>query len=283
MFSYSGLKSQYRKFTAKKSIDSLKILDIPQAPLIAAAIENTILQEADEQSHACFSDIENRRQNLLSDNDPITIVDYGAGSKKDKRSLEDAATGVERQKTIAMVAKASMDEKWGRLHHHMIRQLRPSLCLELGSCVGVSAAYQASALKLNGAGEIISLEGAPKVAELAESTLKSLNLQNGKIITGPFHQTLETAIASVETIDYFFNDGHHDGDAVRRYFDIVAPKLDNPAIIFLDDIRWSASMKSSWDDLCAAPHVCLAIDFGRTGMVLFDKNIDEKHHYKIKL
>ena len=43
----------------------------------------------------------------------------------------------------------------GSILFRLIRNLEPSSCVELGSCVGISASYQAGALSLNKKGQII--------------------------------------------------------------------------------------------------------------------------------
>ena len=52
-----------------------------------------------------------------------------------------------------------------------------------------------------------------------------------------------------DPIDLFFNDGHHDRDAVINYFEKVLPYLSKNAVIVIDDISWSPGMKSAWMEI----------------------------------
>jgi hypothetical protein len=58
-------------------------------------------------------------------------------------------------RTVGEVSKgASKPYFWSLLLFKLIRKFRPSICLELGTCLGISASFQAAALKLNGIGKI---------------------------------------------------------------------------------------------------------------------------------
>jgi predicted O-methyltransferase YrrM len=47
---------------------------------------------------------------------------------------------------------SSKSRNWALLLYHLLRRFRPTSCVELGTCLGLSGAYQAAALKSNGAG-----------------------------------------------------------------------------------------------------------------------------------
>ena len=62
--------------------------------------------------------------------------------------------------------------------------------LEMGTCVGISAAYQAAALNDNGAGRLVTLEGYAELAAEAQELWSNLGLSNVEVIVGRFAQTL---------------------------------------------------------------------------------------------
>jgi hypothetical protein len=70
--------------------------------------------------------------------------------------------------TVAEVSRASQSWRGGRFLYGLVRAFRPSRGVELGTCVGMSAAYQAAALAADGDGRLVSLEGYPELAAVAE-------------------------------------------------------------------------------------------------------------------
>jgi predicted O-methyltransferase YrrM len=48
----------------------------------------------------------------------------------------------------------------------LVRTLQPATIVELGTCIGISAAYQAAAQQINHRGRIVTLEGSSTRAAL---------------------------------------------------------------------------------------------------------------------
>lgn len=110
----------------------------------------------------------------------------------------------------------------------------------MGACLGISGAYQAAALELNGAGKLCTMEGAPAFAQVAIGNWKSLGLsERVSVAIGPFHTTLAAVLATGRPVDFCFIDGHHDEAATMQYFEQVLPCLAPAALLVFDDIRWS--------------------------------------------
>ena len=83
---------------------------------------------------------------------------------------------VERMAELCVTRSNSAEE--ALFLFRIVRFLRPFRCLELGTCLGISAAYIATALKLNGAGHLISIEGCPTLVHIAKQNLHHLCLGN---------------------------------------------------------------------------------------------------------
>lgn len=79
----------------------------------------------------------------------------------------------------------------------MVRNLKPTSALELGSCVSISAAYQATAMKQNGIGKLITLEGSPGTAQVAEETLSSIGLENASVVVGRLPELLSKGVLGI--------------------------------------------------------------------------------------
>lgn len=227
--------------------------------------------------------IEQRRSFLLNSDKEIAVIDYGAGNASANRTKEEMEKGVQSTALVADICKASKSAFWATFLFKLIRNLEPSSCVELGSCVGISASYQAIALSINGKGNLITLEGCPEIAQIAKETLESLNIQNTSVITGPFHKTLKGVLESSKPIDFFFNDGHHDHDAVIKYFNEALPNLSNEAVIVFDDISWSPGMRKAWTEIENNKRVAASIDLQAIGIALVGNNFDEKEKFRIPL
>ena len=112
------------------------------------------------------------------------------------------------------------------LLHKLLRKTKSVSCLELGTCLGISASYQAAALELNGAGRLITMEGAAPVAALAQQTVDKLGHGRVTIEVGRFQDTLDGVLAANKPFDYAFIDGHHDGPATVDYYNRILPGPD---------------------------------------------------------
>jgi predicted O-methyltransferase YrrM len=227
--------------------------------------------------------IEARRSFLLRSNQEISVIDYGAGTPNSKRTNGQMDKGVVSTAPISDICKASKSRFWASILFKLVRKLQPSSCVELGSCVGISASYQATALNMNGKGRLLTLEGSPEIAKAAEQTFEILKLPNASVVTGPFYETLKGVLESAKPIDILFNDGHHDHDAVIQYFNEALPYLSDEAVIVIDDISWSSAMRQAWTEIEDDKRVTVSIDLQEMGIVLVGNNGVAKKKLRIPL
>jgi predicted O-methyltransferase YrrM len=139
--------------------------------------------------------------------------------------------------------------------------------LEMGTCVGISAAYQAAAFNDNGAGRLITLEGYDELAAEAQELWSNLGLSNVEVIVGRFAQTLEPVLAA-EPVDYAFIDGNHQEEPTVAYFNLVRSQCSTRALLIFDDIRWSDGMLRAWNRIRSHVDICSYADLGRLGFVI---------------
>ena len=155
--------------------------------------------------------------------------------------------------------------------HAVVRSTGTRRGLELGTCLGISAAYQASALDHHDGAGFVTCEGAAALAERAATNLRQLGLGRCQVVPGRFADTLAAVAAEQEPIDYAFIDGQHDQQATVRYFETLRPHLAPSAANVFDDIRWSAGMTRAWRKICASPGVATTMDRGRLGVVIVEE------------
>ena len=233
---------------------------------IVSARTNTL--SIDEQRW--IAAVESLRNRLLNSNEEVEVVDYGAGFPSDHRSEAEMLAGV---KTVEVVGEAcrqySKSALWTGLLFRLVRTFRPGVCIELGTCLGVSAAAHGAALELNGAGRLITLEGSPAFARIAAEGISQLGLSHRiRVVQGKFQDTLPAVLREAGTVDYAFIDGHHDGPATLRYFEQFLPYLADRSVLVFDDISNYASMREAWKKICAHPRVDVVVDASVVGICI---------------
>ena len=236
----------------------------PGVQAIGRALEATLAGRLSPIESAAVRRIGARRASLLRSDQQIAVVDYGAGSGSDRRTDDEMRHGVPSVARVADVCRASKPPFWAAFLMALVREARPASVVELGTCVGVSAAYQAAALAPGAA--LVTLEGSPEIAAIARETLAAFPA--ARVVVGPFHKTLAGVLAAAAPVDLFFNDGHHDGPAVLRYLDEALPYVAPGAVVVFDDIGWSPGMRRAWAAIERHPRVAHAIDLETMGVAV---------------
>jgi len=254
------------------------------AELVAAAIGEAMEDDLSPDERQLSNDIETLRSRLAESTEQLPYVDFGAGDAGDERSAEQMSTGVTRQMTVGQACRASKGYFWSLLLFKLVRKFQPMTCIELGTCLGISAAYQAGAQKLNGKGRLVTLEGAPALAELAQSNLESFCLDNAEVITGRFADTLHSSLRSYNPIDYAFVDGHHDELATLGYFEQLLPFIHGNAVVVFDDISWSAGMRRAWQQIEGDENVAISVDLRTVGICIVRTGHNaQKYRFDIRM
>jgi predicted O-methyltransferase YrrM len=231
------------------------------------ALVRALLAAADDtftpEERSRFGEIERRRRSLLRSFGRLeSAMDHGAGSG---RGITGAGAHAQ-QPLIARAALSSKSPFWARLLYALVRESRPAACLELGTNLGISAAYQALALEMNGTGTLVTLEGSEPRARLARRTLEALGLGRVEVVVGRFDETLPGVLGRTGRVSFAFVDGHHEEEATQRYFTQLEPHLDGGALVVFDDIAWSAGMRRAWLRLRAVPRIGAVADLRVLGV-----------------
>lgn len=235
--------------------------------LVGTVLLETLQDRNSPDERAWIERIESLRTELGASAAQVDVVDYGAGKANLNLSEACMQSGREARLTVADIcATASKPYFWALLLFRLIRTFRPTRCLELGTCLGISAAYQAAALKLNGRGSLVTMEGAPALAAIATEHFDRFGLDNVNVVVGRFQDTLERVLADSGPLDYAFIDGHHTEAATLDYFRRITPFLAPQAVLVFDDISWSPGMKSAWRTIAADPGIRFSADLRQIGV-----------------
>lgn len=228
--------------------------------------------------------IESLRAEMNASTKQITRTDYGAGDKCTPRTKEEMQAGVEVTDTLGHFSEvASKKAFWCLLLFMLIRTVRPKSCIEMGTAVGISAAYQTAALRLNGQGGLVTLEGEAFNADIAKNNFQQLGLDGVEVIVGRFQDTLPDVLTNRRPVDYVFVDGHHDEQATLAYFEQILPFLAETALLVFDDIAWTEGMKRAWNTIANDRRVGVAVDLGPVGLCIMDSSMDGRRYFSIPL
>ena len=223
----------------------------------------------DRVSYAAFAGIEELRRKLLRDRTLLTIEDKGAGS----------AYSATRSLSVAAIARrAAKPPRLGQLLFRIAQHYRPATVLELGTSLGLSAAYLASGAA---DGRVFTLEGAPAVAEAADRNLRSLGV-DVTVVTGDFDATLLPLLGRLPPVDLVFVDGNHRREPTLRYFDVLLRHSSRSAALIFDDIHWSEEMELAWAEIKNDPRVYLTIDLFFIGIVFLRDEFKVKQDFIIR-
>jgi predicted O-methyltransferase YrrM len=227
---------------------------------LARALSTTALGRSSEQERAWAARIEARRHSLISAGEVI------------RPSPIDPTPGSEAEPAVPISTASlwvSLPAQLCVFLMQLIRELRPRSCLELGTGFGISTAYQAASLELNGAGTLTTFERASEVAGIAEQGLLELELtRRVELRVGAIDDLLKEALEGIGPVEYAFVDADHTEEATVRQFELMLPHLAEEALVVFDDINWTeGGMTRAWDRIRRHEQVSAALGVRRLGVV----------------
>jgi predicted O-methyltransferase YrrM len=266
-------KATLGRVIARKEISHLRTADEEIKRSLGGLLDAQMANRWSSEEQDWIERIESLRNELNTSSRQVVRVDYGAGSPDSRLTAEEMHRGTVVFTTVGEICRvASIRPKWGWLLFRLVRQYRPTVCLELGTALGISTAYQAAALRLNHHGRILTLEGSESSASLARENFGKLGLEGIEVVLGRFQDTLQEVLHQNGTIDYVFIDGHHDELATLSYFREIYPHLAEGAILVLDDISWSSGMQRAWDAIKKDNRLKACVDLMSVGICVFTKS-----------
>ncbi|WP_250434124.1 O-methyltransferase [Hanstruepera flava] len=220
----------------------------------------------DQTVYKDYSKLISYREQLLQNDQVISITDLGPGSK----------TQPSNQRQVSTIAKTSGTPlKRSKLLYRLAQYFRPQNVLELGTSLGIST--QAIALG-NPDTQITSIEGCPKLSAFAKESLQ--NHKHITLLTGDFNSHLPDL--NHQVFDFIFFDGNHTKSATLGYFETLLPTAHNDTVFIFDDIYWSKGMTEAWEAIKKHPQVTVTIDTYFWGFVFF-RTEQAKEHFKIRV
>ena len=224
----------------------------------------------DKKSKPQYSILKKYRQSLLKNTQLITVTDFGAGSKVFKSN----------RRSIAKIAKtAGISFKRAKLLSRLTNYLQVESTLEIGTSLGLATASLALGNEKN---VIITLEGCPETARIAQQQFKQFELDSINAVITEFGSFLSTIPNLQHKFDMIYFDGNHSKKATLSYFDTLLPTINNDTVWIFDDIHWSAAMEEAWEEIKLHSKVTVTIDTFQWGLVFFRKE-QPKEHFIIRV
>jgi predicted O-methyltransferase YrrM len=221
---------------------------------IAAALRDTALGRLSGEERHWLARIEARRTQL-----PAMLTRSRDSVGHHGRLLEE---------TTRAVRWMSIPPVWGRLLLRLVRELGARSCLELGTGFGLSAAYQAAALELNGEGRLVSFDQ-EELMEIASAGLDGLGLAaRVGLVGGRIERTLTNELSRGGPVDFAFLDADHTEEGTLSAFDAIVPYLAGEAVVVLDDIGWTGEMQRAWAAVQGRDRVSATIGLRRVGIAV---------------
>ena len=274
---YRIVSTPSARSTLWDEIERLYGINDMAASSLANSISATFNRSASREEKVWIESIEVLRNRLNSSSQEVTFVDYGAGSPELNLTSEEMYQGQTLSSTLGKICRTGSKQPiWCFLLFKLIREIQPVTCLELGTCLGISTAYQAAALELNGRGQITTLEGAATLVSIAKKNLNELGLGRANVIVGRFQDKLPEVLRAQEHIDFAFIDGHHDERATLTYFELILPFMSEGSFMVFDDIRWSTGMQRAWHEIIADKKISVSIDLNSVGICIIRETSAQK-------
>lgn len=233
------------------------------SPFIFDLTDKCFREKVDIRS---LNTIKRLTDSLIKNNSSIEIQDFGAGSKK-----------LSNKRKISTILKVSSSKgKYGRMLYQLSKHFEPKKTLEFGTSLGIGAIYLKKGYSK---GEVTTVEACPNTHQLALQNFKEVDIEMNAI-NATFDDFLSTL--TNQLYELVFVDGHHDGKALLRYMEALEKHTSNDTIFVIDDIRWSESMFTAWNELKDNQNYHVSIDLFRMG-ILSKRNQQEKEHFTIRL
>lgn len=215
--------------------------------------------------------VEELRVQLRKSRQLIDVIDLGAGSRLHSTRL----------RTVGEIARTSAKPvKYAQLLYRLAQYVQAKTIFDLGTSLGLTTAYLAQAVAPSG-GKVVTFEGCPNTAMLAQQHLSQLVCNNVEPVVGDLNETLLKQLERVRQLDLVFFDANHRYAPTIQYFTACLSKIHNDSVFILDDIHWSVEMEQAWTDIKAHPGVTVTIDLFGVGLVFF-RSEQPKQHFVLR-
>ena len=224
----------------------------------------------DKKKYPTYTPIEKIRHQLHTQNKTIAIKDFVASSKFHP---------YKQQKIKSVFTSMARPAKFDQLLFRMLRYYKSKYVLELGTSLGITTAYLASA---NTENFITTFEDNSNMAKIAKQHFNQLSLTNITQIVGHFDNTLLHTLNKISQLDFVYINSNNCKEAILFYWNMLYNKAHNETLFIFDKIHGGAEMEEVWKKIQQLDMVTCTIDLFFIGIVSIRKEIKESVHLSIR-
>jgi predicted O-methyltransferase YrrM len=245
-------------------------IDVLHSPFVFELYNACIARESN--THITYSNIESIRLEATRNRQKLVQLDMGA--KGEEQPI--------RIKTVSYFAKQhAKPARIAQIIHRIVKKYKYQYAIELGTSLGFTSMYIADALPDQA--KFITIEGAPEIAEIAQSHMQILAPRcNVDFRVGNFNKCLPEILSEIPQVDVAFIDGNHTYEATMRYFELLLEKVTHNTVLIFDDIYWSPGMTKAWNEIKHHPRVNVTVDLFYIGLVYF-RTEQVEEHFKLRI
>lgn len=144
---------------------------------IARAVSDVVGDRFSPEEREFFRAADALRSELLSQRDrEVTLTDFGAGNPGSEYTPEQMERGVQVTRIVAQICQnGGLPPLWNRMLFKLVRGTERKNGLELGTSLGMSAAFQGRALSFSSPGSTFTtLDGAAPLVAIAQENWRKL-------------------------------------------------------------------------------------------------------------
>lgn len=234
------------------------------SPFVFSLLTNVIYNKNEYYS---FPEIEKVREELLRSRKRIRINCVDSNSNK---TMKKKVSEISKQYTLP--------SKYSQLLFRLVNHFMPPKVIEIGTSVGISTAYIASA---NSKSSIITIEKNKEIAEIAKQNFKQLRLKNIEQKTGSVDVIFSAIIANYQNLVFVCFDGNQFKQDALNYFYLCAEKANEESVFVFENMYLSPELKEAWNEIKNDNRVTVTLDLFFMGIVFFRKT-QVKQHFVIK-
>ena len=175
---------------------------------------------------------------------------------------------------------SSVLQYWGTCLYLLASTRRAKTILELGSCIGISGSYLASAPSCD---KFITVEQSPVLASLANMNIRQV-ARSVQVWNAWFDDALDKILPALDgTLEMVYIDGHHEKAPTLHFMDRLIPYLGEGSLLVFDDIRWNRGMVEAWQIIARRPELSFAVDLGRLGVCIWNGQSGHSKSYDLSI
>lgn len=208
-------------------------------------------------------------EQIRSKNTFLENVSIGAKSRTDIKNKNKASN---------LQQLISVRPKYGKVLTYLSEYVNAEYVLELGSGLGVSAAYLAEA---EGVSRIVSVDGNEQFVAFNQFNFKELEIPKVSFTKGLIEDKLAEGFEELPRVDLIFVDGNHTKEGTLANFVLLKQYLHDNTVVVFDDIYWSKGMQEAWDIIRKDETFSISVDLFQFGILFRRKEHKEKEHFTL--